>query len=138
MSANAADTKKRVSFRLNGKMPEDRLAIEIYNRVLGEFGTNAAGDMVRRWVLGGFLVWLREGGLTSLDELAAKPGVLRNNESNTPSNNDSVVSTNESGTEVGVVAVQEAESVADPRGVPQAPAGFVGMLGMGLSSELPR
>lgn len=131
-----AAEKKRVSCRLNGRMPEDRKAIHVYDRVLDEFGTNAAGDMLRRWLLSGFLVWVREGGLDNLDALPSPETYT--NESNTPSNNDGVLSANES-SDVGGQA-DSATEIASPAATAAAPepAGFVGMLGMGLSQEAPQ
>lgn len=135
--------RKRVSCRLNGRLPEDRHALGVYDRVLDEWGTYTAGDLLRRWVLAGFQVWVREGGRLSLDafdpsdERAAarlEPMQSCNNENNTPSNNDGVLSNNEqlSG---GANKESSTEIGPAPPSPPPRPT-FVGMLGMGLSQEV--
>lgn len=132
--------KKRVSCRLNGRMPEDRRAIEVYERVLGDFGTNAAGDLLRRWVLSGFLVWSREGGLGTLESFPPKEPIHPSINGNTSSNDARVLSANESDIpDIESDTPMEVMEVASVPEVPSSPqAGFVGMLGMGISRGQPR
>lgn len=129
-SESKAGGKQRVSMRLNPKFPEQRLALDVINAMRERFGTNAAGDLMCLWLVAGSRSWRRDGGLANIAGLLGIDADHHSNMSNTSSNDDGVLSINDSHaddtpTEIGV---------ATPS-APARSAGFVGMLGMGLSEE---